>query len=60
MELIKQGRKRLKQTPRGDIEKDLVPCDRHKEQLRKYAERLSIEKQNNEAISKGLSIFDRE
>lgn len=60
VELIKQGRKRLKQTPRGDIEKDLIPCDRHKEQLRKYAERLSIEKQNNEAISKGLSIFDQE
>lgn len=40
VEIIRRGRKRLKQTPRGDIEKELVPNERHKAQLRKYAERL--------------------
>lgn len=40
VEIIRMGQKRLKQTPRGDIERELVPCERHKAQLRKYAERL--------------------
>lgn len=43
VELIDRGRKRLKETPRGDIEKELIPCERHREQLRKYARRLQEE-----------------
>lgn len=46
VEIIRQGQKRLKQTPRGDIEKDLVPNERHKAQLRKYAERLKENREN--------------
>lgn len=40
IEIIRTGRKRLKAKPRGDIEKDLVPCERHKEQLQRYAEKV--------------------
>ena len=50
VEIIRTGQKRLKATPRGDIEKDLVPCERHKAQLRKYAERLKVEQQNCSVI----------
>ena len=38
--LIKIGYNRLVKTPRGDIEKELVPCERNKKQLRHYIERL--------------------
>lgn len=38
--IIRVGKQRLRQTPRGDIEKELVPNERHKAQLRKYAERM--------------------
>lgn len=50
VELITLGKKRLQSTPRGDIEKDLIPCERHKLQLRKYVERLQEEVVNNCSI----------
>jgi len=49
----------LKATPRGDIEKDLVPCERHKAQLRKYAERLKVEQQNCTVISEQGKVYDK-
>ena len=59
VEIIRTGQKRLKATPRGDIEKDLVPCERHKAQLRKYAERLKVEQQNCSVIGQGDKIYDK-
>ena len=59
VEIIRTGQKRLKATPRGDIEKDLVPCERHKAQLRKYAERLKVEQQNCSVIGQGNKIYDK-
>lgn len=59
VEIIRIGQKRLKATPRGDIEKDLVPCERHKAQLRKYAERLKVEQQNCSVIGQGNKIYDK-
>lgn len=59
VEIIRTGKKRLKATPRGDIEKDLVPCERHKAQLRKYAERLKIEQQNCSVIGEHGKVYDK-
>ncbi len=50
VEIIRTGQKRLKATPRGDIEEGLVPCESHKAQLRKYAERLKAEQENCSVI----------
>lgn len=43
IQLLQTGQKRLKDTPRGDIEKDLVPGERQQQMLRKYSERLAAE-----------------
>lgn len=51
VEIIRTGQKRLKATPRGDIEKTLVPCERHKAQLRRYAERMEAECRINNPIA---------
>ena len=58
IEILKVGKKRLKATPRGDIESKLVPCERHKTMLQKYAQRLKIQKEINEKIAKGEKQFD--
>ena len=58
VEIINTGRKRLKKSPRGDIEKDIVPCERNREQLIKYTERLKIERQNSAAISNNKKLYD--
>ena len=58
VELIRLGQKRLKETPRGDIEKELIPCEKHQKQLLKYDERLKIEEANNQTISAGEKAFD--
>lgn len=59
VEIIRSRQKRLKATPRGDIEKDLVPCERHKAQLRKYAERLKVEQQNCLVIGGNGKVCDK-
>ena len=41
VEIIKVGGKRLKETPRGDIEDDLIMCDRNKLQIENYIEQLN-------------------
>lgn len=58
--IIKLGQKRLKETPRGDIEKELVPCERNKAQLRHYAERLASEVQNSCFIDASGKRFDKQ
>lgn len=57
--IIRLGQKRLKDTPRGDIEKDLVPSDRNKAQLRHYAKRMAEEVQNSCFIETGQKRFDK-
>ena len=58
--LIELGSERLKNTPRGDIERDLVPCQRHEAMLKKYDERIQNHKEVNNAISSGGKIYDRD
>lgn len=56
--LIRTGQKRLKATPRGDIESELIATERHKKQLRKYAERLKVEQQNSCTLTEGGKQYD--
>ena len=58
--LIELGSERLKNTPRGDIERDLVPCQRHEAMLKKYDERIQNHKEVNNAINSGGKIYDRD
>lgn len=58
--IIKEGKKRLKATPRGDIESKLVPCERHKAMLRKYADKLEKNEEVNSCINEGRKIFDKD
>lgn len=58
--IIKAGKKRLKETPRGDIESKLVPCERHKEMLRKYAEQLKKNEAFNQSINDGQVTYDKD
>jgi hypothetical protein len=56
--IIKAGHERLTATPRGDIEREVIPCYRNREQLKKYMERLEIEKANNVAIQQNKKFYD--
>jgi hypothetical protein len=56
--ILKMGQLRLAATPRGDIERELVPCNQHREQLKKYMEQLEIEKANNVAIQQNRKFYD--
>lgn len=58
--IIKAGKKRLKETPRGDIESKLVPCERHKAMLRKYAEKLKNNEAFNKCINNGEKTYDKD
>lgn len=60
LDIIKEGKKRLKATPRGDIESKLVPCERHKAMLRKYADKLEKNEEVNSCINEGKKIFDKD
>jgi hypothetical protein len=57
--ILKTGHERLIATPRGDIESELIPCYRHRQQLQHYYERLAVEKANNIAIQKNTIFFDK-
>jgi hypothetical protein len=57
--LLKTGQERLLATPRGDIESELIPCFRHRQQLKHYFERLSVEKENNLAIKTNNIFLDK-
>lgn len=56
--IIKNGKKRLKETPRGDIENELIPCERHKAMLRKYIERLKNNEAFTSSINSGQPLYD--
>jgi len=55
--IIKKGQQRLKETPRADMD-GFMPCEEHQAQLKKYMNRLMVEKENNKAVSEGKLIFD--
>lgn len=57
--ILKTGHERLMATPRGDIESELIPCYRHRKQLKHYYERLAIEKANNFAIKENKIFLDK-
>lgn len=59
LSLLRLGRQRLRKTPRGDIEKDLVICEKNKEQLRKYIERLEENRLHYKAESTGSKYYDK-
>ncbi len=56
--ILEKGKKRLKETPRGDIESKLVPCERHKAQLAKYIDRLKKNEAMNACINEGGKMYD--
>jgi hypothetical protein len=58
--LIKLGRERLKATPRGDIEKKLVPCERHQAMLDKYDAKVAEITTSNKNIASGEKYYDPE
>ena len=58
IEILKIGQARLKETPRGDIESELVPCERNRKQLEKYIERIKINASNDACIDKGGKVYD--
>ena len=58
--LIKLGADRLKKTPRGDIERELVPCGRHVKMLEKYNDREQKQLQMNRTINEGGKIYDHD
>jgi hypothetical protein len=58
--ILKKGQQRLKKTPRGDIESQLVPCERHQEMMRKYIQQLEKNEAMNAAIDKHDKLYDKE
>ncbi len=58
LELIKIGAERLAATPRGDIEDEIVLCDRHKKQIRRFAARMAEGVQNSCNIDASTKRYD--
>lgn len=56
--LIEAGRDRLKKTPRGDVERKLVPCERHEAMLQKYDEKVAEIAASNRKIANGEKYYD--
>lgn len=57
--LIAAGRDRLKKTPRGDVERKLVPCERHEAMLQKYDEKVAEIAVSNRKIANGEKYYDQ-
>jgi len=58
IEIIKTGQLRLKEVPRADMP-GFKPSEEQYIQLKKYMDRLTIEKENNKAIDKGKTVYDK-
>ena len=56
--ILEQGKKRLKETPRGDIENKISLSEKDKKQLQKYVDRLKEEEKNRQSIVKGTKYYD--
>ncbi|MFI3291918.1 MAG: hypothetical protein SNG27_00365 [Rikenellaceae bacterium] len=59
VEIIALGGERLKTTPRGDIESQLVVCEQQRKQLENYSRRLSEELQNSCNIDTSTKRYDQ-
>ncbi|MFR9634046.1 MAG: hypothetical protein SNI46_04230 [Rikenellaceae bacterium] len=59
LELLMLGQERLKATPRGDIESQLVIYDTQKQQLKRYTERLADDIQNSCNIDINERRYDK-
>ncbi len=57
--IIAKGNERLKATPRGDIESQLVVCEQQRKQLENYAARLAADVQNSCNIDDSTKRFDK-
>ncbi len=57
--IIEQGAARLKTTPRGDIEAELIPHPRLKKQLENYAARLQEQEVFNKALKNNTKAYDK-
>jgi len=56
--IIEAGKIQLEQLPRADME-GFEPCEEQQIQLNKYMKRLTIEKENNKAITEGKTVYDK-
>ncbi len=59
VEIITIGQKRLLETPRGDIESQLVVCEQQRKQLENYAARLAEDIQNTCNIDTQTKRYDK-
>ncbi|MCY1720680.1 hypothetical protein OU798_10020 [Prolixibacteraceae bacterium Z1-6] len=57
--IIQKGKERLREIPRADME-GFIPCEEQQIQLKKYMQRMLVEKKNNQAVSEGKRIYDVE
>lgn len=58
--ILQTGKKRLKETPRGDIEKELSLSEKDKAQLSKYAGRMEEEQKNRQCAAEGTKYYDNQ
>ncbi|MDO4755484.1 MAG: hypothetical protein Q4A54_04005 [Parabacteroides sp.] len=56
--LLNIGKKRLKATPRGDVESQITLSEKDKRQLQKYTDRLKEEERNRQSIVNGTKYYD--
>ncbi|MBT3385842.1 MAG: hypothetical protein HN778_03305 [Prolixibacteraceae bacterium] len=56
--IIEAGKIQLEKVPRADME-GFEPCEEQQVQLKKYMNRLKVEKENNKAVSEGNLIYDK-
>jgi hypothetical protein len=59
LDMIKEGTKRLRKTPRCDM-KGFQPSEIDQQRLEKYIRRQAIESTNRRAIREGRKIYDRD
>ncbi len=59
VEILRVGAEKLHATPRGDIERDIVPCDQNRAQLENYAARLKEGVQNGCNIDISNKRYDK-
>lgn len=57
--IIENGRQKLLQTPRADME-GFIPCEADQARLIKYEQRRRIEQRNRDAIRDGQKVYDQD
>ena len=55
--IIKQGYLQLQKTPRAEMD-GFIPCEEHRQALKKYVEWATIEAKNRSAINNGEKVYD--